>query len=322
MDRPVCYKIKKMIREADKHIIIAGLILLSILTGINEVNAQITPPASQYYQNQYVGNPSLAGMDDNLLVNLTYRNQWRVIPGSPVTQLVTGDYRLKNIGVGLNLYSDKAGLVRRTRIMGTYAYHLILNGENQSINFGLSLGVMNERLDNASVIGDPNDVLADGFNNRRSYLDGDFGIAYFHKKLSFQAALPNMKKFLKKDVANSVDGVTYNMSFSYKIGTEKDLVRFEPKFCFRGARGLNNLWDIGTDMKFANNVVSLIGMYHSSNSSTVGFGLNIQNLVIFQGYYTSQLAALGQDTGGSFEIGLKIPLNIQKKSPQNQGNMF
>lgn len=291
------------------------LVIVTVLLVISsfKVSAQLAPMAAVYYQNPYLANPAFAGMSDKIVVNMGYRNQWRVIPGSPVSQSVTADYKLENkkIGVGLNLYNDKAGLIKRTRAMGTYAYHLPLNSENEYMHFGLSLGVMVERLDNESMVGDPNDVLADRFNNRRAYLDGDFGLAYTKNNLTLQGALPNMKKFLKKDFNNTAETSTFFMSVSYKIGLAPQLVMIEPKYCFRGARGVNNLWDIGTDMRFANNIITLMGMYHSSKSSTFGFSINYQEKVYFQAFYSSQLAALKEDTGGSFEIGLKIPLNIK-----------
>ncbi len=282
--------------------------------------AQIIPLATQYYQNQYAGNPAFAGMSENLIINMDYRNQWRVIPGSPVTQSFTADYKVKDkVGVGLNLYNDKAGLIRRTRVMGTYAYHLPLNGENRSVHFGLSLGVLKERLDEGSIVADPNDVLADRYNQRKAYLDGDFGISYVDNKLTLQAALPNMKKFLKKDISNSADGSTYFMSVAYVMGTDKDMITLEPKLCIRGARGFNSLWDLGTAIRFPNNLISLVGMYHSSKSTTLGFQLNVENRVYFHGFYSSQLAAMRENSGGSFEVGLRIPLNIIKLVPANQG---
>ncbi|WP_374165617.1 type IX secretion system membrane protein PorP/SprF [Arcticibacter sp. MXS-1] len=291
----------------------------SILSYVNVV-AQIAPLATQYYQNQYVGNPAFAGMSENLIINLDYRNQWRSIPGSPVSQAVTADYRIKEkVGVGLNLYNDKAGLIRRTRLMGSYAYHLPLNGEKRSINFGLSLGVMSERLDEESIVADPNDIMPGRYNKRRAYLDGDFGIAYINDKFSIQGALPNLKKFLKKDISNSADGSTYFVAVSYQISNSTDLLTLEPKLCIRGARGFNNLWDIGTSIKLPNNLISLEGMYHSSKSTTLGFELNIENRAYFHGFYTNQLAVMREDTGGSFEIGFKIPLNIIKDVPANRG---
>lgn len=290
-------------------------VFLVVFCGWN-ASAQMVPLAAQYYENQYLGNPAFVGMKAGVVnVNLGYRNQWKVIPGSPVTQSLTGDYRfdkkgMERVGLGLNVYSDKAGLIKRTRIMSSYAYHLPLNAENQEIHFGLSFGIMNERLDMEAIIADPNDVLADQFNQRSTYLDGDFGIVYINNKLTVQGAVPNLKKLLKKDIAVSVESSTFFMAFSYKIGANPDVVSVEPKFCFRGASDINNIWDAGAEIKFSNNALSLMGMYHSSHSSTVGLSVNYLDKVIIQGFYTSQLAAQREATGGSFEINLKVPIKL------------
>ncbi|MGV3706827.1 MAG: PorP/SprF family type IX secretion system membrane protein [Arcticibacter sp.] len=308
----------------NKRIMSAGWTLLLILACKGEIMAQLVPMASQYYENEYLGNPAFAGLKKDVRVNLSTRNQWKSLPGSPSTHSLTADYYLEGVaggrvGTGLNIYSDKAGLIRRTRVVGSYSYQLPLNGDDQTLRFGVSLGVMNEKLDFDAMIGDPNDLSADRFNERKSYLDGDFGIAYIQNRLTIQGALPNLKKLMKKDLNATVDGSTFFMAFSYKIGRELELICIEPKFCFRGARDINNLWDVGTNIKFSNNAIYLMGMYHSSRSSTIGLGLNYQEKVLIQGYYTSQLAAQRLDTGGSFEVNLQVPIVVKGKK---RGSLF
>lgn len=275
--------------------------------GLQEAKGQIRPLGAQYYENQYISNPAFAGMNDGLNLNLSYRNQWRSIPGSPVTMAFSGDYRYERVGVGLTVYNDDAGLIGRTRAMGTYAYHLPLNAENQFLHFGVSLGFMQERLDNPNIIAEPDDPSAARFNERKAFVDGDFGLAYTNERITLQAALPNLKKFLKKDNQNTVDGSTYFLAFSYKIGTKLDVVSIEPKISFRGAKDIDNIWDIGTNLKLENNILSFLAMYHSDKSSTFGVGVNYDRYFI-QGFYTSQLAGERQRTGGDFEINLKVNL--------------
>ena len=112
---------------------------------------------------------------------------------------------------------------------------------------------------------------------------------------------------MQKDDQNTVDGSTYFVAASYKIGTSLDVVSIEPKISFRGAKDIDNIWDIGTNVKLENNILSFLGMYHSDKSSSFGVGLSYDRYVI-QGYYTSQLAGERQRTGGDFEINIKIKL--------------
>lgn len=281
--------------------------MMGLFSMAQNAAAQIRPMGSQYYENQYLSNPAFAGMTEGLNVNMSYRNQWRAIPGSPVTMAVTGDYRHEKVGLGLSVYNDNAGLIGRTRVMGTYAYHLALNGEGRSLHFGVSLGMMKEKLDNNNIIATPDDVSAQNFNQRKAFVDGDFGIAFTNQRFTLQGALPNLKKFMQKDDQNTVDGSTYFVAASYKIGTSLDVVSIEPKISFRGAKDIDNIWDLGTNVKLENNIISFLGMYHSDKSSTFGVGVNYDRYFI-QGFYTSQLAGERQRTGGDFEINIKIKL--------------
>ncbi|WP_316818040.1 type IX secretion system membrane protein PorP/SprF [Pedobacter nyackensis] len=276
------------------------------------VSAQIRPLGTQYYENQYMSNPSFAGMDKGLNLNLSYRNQWRTVPGSPVTMAFSGDYRFQKVGVGLTVYNDKAGLIGRTRVMGSYAYHLPLNGDNRSLHFGLSLGVMKESLDNENIIAAPDDILAQRFNQRSPFIDGDFGIAYTNDRFTIQGALPNLSKFLQKDELNMIDGSTYFAAMSYKIGTNLDVVSIEPKISFRGAKDIESIWDVGTNLKLENNMLNFMGMFRSDKSSVFGVGVNYDKYYI-QCFYTSQLAGDRMRTGGDFEINLKVNLFKDKK---------
>ena len=297
-----------MIKSIHQHSVSVILTMIFLFAGTQKSMAQIRPLGTQYYENQYISNPAFAGMDQGMNINMSYRNQWRAIPGSPVTMAVSGDYRVVDkVGVGFNVYNDKAGLIGRTRVMGTYAYHLPLNVDNRELHFGISLGMMKQRLDEQNIIANPDDVLPARFNQRQGYVDGDFGMAYTTERLTLQGALPNLKKFFNKDNQNTVDGSTYLLAMSYKIGTTLDVVSIEPKISFRGAKDIDNIWDIGTNLKLENNLISILGMYHSDKSSTFGVGLNYENFFI-QGFYTSQLAGERQRTGGDFEINLKINL--------------
>jgi len=296
-----------MIKFIYERVMWRGLMLICFFCSLFDASAQIRPLGTQYYENQYISNPAFAGVDKGININVAYRNQWRTIPGSPVTMNASGDYRMDKVGIGFNAYSDKAGLIGRTRIMGMYAYHLPLNGNNRELHFGVSLGVMREQLNNELIIAAPDDLLAESYNQRKPFIDGDLGIAYTAERITLQAALPNLKKFFQKDAGNTIEGSTYFLAVSYKMGISDDAVTMEPKLSFRGAKDIDNIWDIGANMKFENNILSFMGMYHSDKSATFGVGIRYDKYFL-QGFYTSQMAAQRQSTGGDFELNLKINL--------------
>lgn len=302
-----------MIKFVVEKFLIVLLTGIYVIIGFQKVFAQSRPLGAQYYENQYLSNPAFAGMDKGLNLNLNYRNQWKSIPGSPVTFALSGDYRFERIGVGLNIYKDKAGLLGKTQIKGTYAYHLPLYGENRNLHFGVSLAVVQQNLDEPNIIADPDDVLVERFNHRKSYVDGDFGIVYTNQRLTLQTTLPNLGElFFRKNQENTVDGYLYLAAISYKIGTDLDVLSIEPKISFRGAKDIDNIWDIGTNLKLENNTLSFLGMYHSDNSGTFGLGVNYDDFFI-QFFYTSQSVDRRQNFGGDFEINLKVNLLRDKR---------
>lgn len=287
-----------------KIIAAASLIAINI-----EAKAQLYPLGTTYFQNEYISNPAMAGIQNGLHFNGSLRKQWSNIPGSPLNQSVTVDYRMKErVGLGLNLYNDEAGLLKRTSAAASYAYHLPM-GENSGLHMGLSLGLSFDRVMNEQINGDQNDQSVSRFNQRETYVDGDFGMAYTNNKLTIQASVPNLKQVLKKDDLNSVDRHTFFSAISYRWNLGQDLsgASIIPKVVYRGIKGHDNLFDAGANFLFVNDRISLMGMYHSTENATFGLGMNYHEFSIL-GMYTSATGALRGYTSGNFEIGVKYSI--------------
>lgn len=286
-------------------------LLLLALSVCQKAEAQLNPMGSLYFQNQYSGNAAMAGSTGGINFHIGYRKQWTSIPGSPTVQTFTNDYALNDkAGFGINIYNDKAGLVTRTRTVVSYAYHLPLNGKQQTLSFGISLGFMNERLREEDVQGDDGDLTIGNYNQRGTYMDGDFGVAYTGNKLNIQLALPNMKSIFRKDFVKSfVDRSTFFSGISYKMQLTEPVngLGVEPKICFRGVKGFDSILDAGVNFSHEKTHSNLFGMYHTSGSTTWGLGFNYQSVTI-NGMYTTATAALGAYANGNFEIGLQVKL--------------
>ena len=285
------------------------LITAIIFISSNEVKAQLNPLSSQYFLNQYQVNPAYAGLNDGLNVNLNYRKQWSNIPGSPSTQNITADYKINKVGLGVNVYNEKAGSLQRTKAMVSYAYHLPLNNDNQKLNFGASIGILDERVDFSRINGDMTDPSLAQFNNKGSIFEGDFGVAYTSNTLNIEGAIPNIRSFIKQENDNNVDRSQFYAAASYKInsGTGENSVLIEPKVAFRGIKGYDNIFDAGANVTFAEKLF-LMGMYHSTNSASFGAGINYKNSLSFMGFYTTETSALQGSASGTFEISVKATL--------------
>jgi len=290
----------------------AGILLLISIMLKQEVKAQLNPMGAMYFQNQFLGNPAMAGTG-GFNINMGFRKQWNTIPGSPSTQTITADYDLTDkAGIGFNVNNDKAGLFKRTRTVATYAYHLPVNENGGKLSFGLSLGMLSERISNEELSGDPDDLSVASFNQRATFLDGDFGLAYTTGGFNIQMALPNLKGIVKQDeVVGAIDRSTFFSAMSYKIKTGVSAgLEIEPKAVYRGVNGFNDILDVGANFSYGENKLNFFGMYHSTKSATFGMGMNYQNFG-FGGMYTTSTSALSGYTNGNFELSLRA--NLLKK---------
>ncbi|MES2653156.1 MAG: PorP/SprF family type IX secretion system membrane protein [Bacteroidota bacterium] len=282
-------------------------IFVLMVMSMHEVNAQLNPLGAQYYSNEYLINPAYAGKEKGLKLNAAYRKLWGGVPGAPLTQNITADYGFNRVGLGLNVNNESAGLLKQTRVVGSYAYHLPLDSGRSQLHFGISMGVMSQQLDNNSVNGNPNDISIGDYNGRRSYIDGDFGIAYTSDKFSIQAAIPNLNDFLNKSKANVADIVTFYSAISYNFNLKGEM-ELEPKIAFRGVRNYDSMIDFGARMAFGGRKLFLTGIYHSNESTTFGIGLDFKKKYMISGMYTTETSALNTYANGSFELNLRINL--------------
>lgn len=271
-------------------------------------NAQIKPLAATFYQNQYLINPAMAGLNGGTSFDLSYRKQLSSVPGTLTEQALTATYSFDKAAVGLNVYNEKAGLLKRTRVVGSYAYHLKLN-EKDKLHFGLSVGVLNEKVDDGSVKGDATDVNIGRFNERGAVVDGDFGAAYTRSGITVQGAILNLNNFMDRHKRDQLNYSTCFAALSYKfnMGKEYGDVGLEPKLCYRGIKDTDGIADAGLNVTFVQDRFNVFGLYHSSGNATFGFGVKYKTLSL-SGVYSSVPHAFSGYANGDFELGLGIRL--------------
>ncbi|RZK60681.1 MAG: type IX secretion system membrane protein PorP/SprF [Pedobacter sp.] len=288
-----------------KKILIITLMLLSS----SAAYCQLNPMGSIYYQNLYLSNPAMAGIEKGWELNAGYKSQWSAIDGAPNTQALTAAYGSENskTGFGLLLFNDKAGVVRATSVKATYSYHLPLNTEGNNIDFGISAGILDEWVNYGDVIGDLSDVSISNFNDRKLYLDADFGMAYRRKGLTLQGTLPNLKRFFDRDIKrNVVDRSLFIASVSYKFKNgETGLTSIEPKIGFRGVENYKNIVDAGVNFIFNDDKLMLSGVFHSTGSVTFGAGTTYKKQFAILCQYTTNTTDLQTYSNGEAEIAIK-----------------
>jgi type IX secretion system PorP/SprF family membrane protein len=268
----------------------------------------LEPSGTQYFQNQYLGNPAMAGVEEGLHVNAAYRRQWNGIEGAPVTKYFTADYGLGNrVGAGLNVFNDVAGLINRTRVGLTYAYHLPLS-EERKLHFGLSVAWNVQRVDNKSVNGDITDPSVAAFNRRDDYFEAEYGMAYTDKHLTLQASLPNVRSLFTGDDKAVNGGRVFYAAAGYKFTMEEDAITsLEPKLCYHGIKAGTGIVDAGVNVGILN-VANVMAMYHTSKSVTGGIGVKLAKLLTIQAMYTTQTGGVKTNVDGTYEIGVTVDL--------------
>lgn len=290
------------------------LIALGVL-GLNEVMAQQVPMYSHYYYNQFLYNPSLAGSRDFGQMYLINRNQWNSIPGAPRTQAITmdGPMRDRKVGLGVGLYRDVAGQFNITGAQAAYRYSLEL-GNEQMLSFGLSLGVLNNRLDlndiNVQNPLDPNIVnsyqAATGF-------DANIGVNYRAKNLIVGLTVPQIigNELAYQAISNPITGsdVRYGMIQHYIIHAAYDWDLqdngkwfLQPNVLARVTPNAPTQYDVSAMLNYAHKYW-LGAMYRSKYAVTVSAGLRLADqFVAGYAYDIASHKDLNQYTKGAHEV--------------------
>ena len=285
------------------------IIIAAILFFVSsELKAQVSPPMSMYYLNEYLYNPAVAGKRQGLNVGLSYKNNLTGSNGQSVANTVTVDYGMGKNGFGLSVVTDKDGLLNVNRFSASYAYN-VKTSETGNLRFGLSVGMSSLKVNMSDIIGDGTDLIPQQFNEQGYIFDGDLGVNYEDGKLSLSAVAPNLRSLIYSENVN--DG--YNYSTFYVSAAYQVLdgpIKLTPKVLYRGLDGYDNVFDVGVNAQFAEDKFNLLAFYHSSNSLSFGMGFNILKKYQMQASYSLPINNnLKKYTYGGVELGLKVNLS-------------
>ena len=167
--------------------------LIGLLLLLGDIYSQQMPVYSQYFINGFVINPAMAGSDGTFKFQLSARDYVIGFVDGPKTFTASGNGRLLrqsagvrngkatsrsgNVGMGGMIYSDCNGLINRTGVQYTYAYHIDLSGSQLSL--GLSASLSQTRIDARKLdFNEPEPLLKDGFNNTTYVPDASLGVLY------------------------------------------------------------------------------------------------------------------------------------------------
>ncbi|MBB6237055.1 type IX secretion system PorP/SprF family membrane protein [Pedobacter sp. AK013] len=137
-----------------KKIFILTILTISVLLAKAQQDAQF----SQYMFNGIYINPAYAGYKEQLNLHAFYRNQWTGIEGSPTTMSIAVDAIANNgnVGLALQISSDRIGAQRNLSAYANYAYRIPMNSDGSSrLAFGVGVGAVQLGIDGSML--NPND---------------------------------------------------------------------------------------------------------------------------------------------------------------------
>lgn len=269
--------------------------------------AQIRPGfGSQYFQHQYLANPAMAGIDSGFTVYAAHRQQTGGVDGAPNAQIIAATYQLNNFRFGITGGSDKAGVFNTVRVAASVTYSQPVGSNNQFLHMGVSYGGYDRNIRMSHVEGELDDPLLQQFNDRKTFFDGDLGLAYTDNKVMVQASVPGFTTAFKKEREDLNGQMQLFTAVSYRI-VPQDLPVSEiiPKAGYRLFKANDGVADLGARVNFAQYRFGIEGMYHTNSSVTLGLNLAILPKLSVQCMYSTEPPESRSYAKGNMEFGLK-----------------
>ncbi len=298
--------------------------------------AQQLPHYSQYLMNEFLINPSVAGVDGRTSLNLSARKEWiGFVQNTPETYSFNAQTRILKskfsigsrifggsnyksgskgrVGLGINIFNDNNAAIHQTGIQLTYAYHIFIR--NSQLSFGLSGSAFQFRIskEDAQLKNPQEDPLYGLIGKSTIIPDASFGANFMTQKYHFgfsiaQVFQSRIKIGSGSEFTNSSD-VRLKRHY-YFIGSYRNIFErnkrweYEPSFIFRTNEKLQFLSDVS--LKFLYNREYWFGMsFRTSGDIIVMGGMKFNNLY-FAYSFDYGFNGITRYTKGSHEITLSM----------------
>lgn len=286
------------------------LIITFVLFGSFAI-AQQLPHFSQYYVNDFLINPAVAGSKEYFEGKSAHRYQWEGITDAPRTYTlsVNGPTKSQKMGLGGYLFTDIVGPTRRTGFNLAYAYHLQLNPDLK-LSFGLSAGLLQFTIDGSKItLRDEGDAIIT--NGVQSVLvpDAGFGTYLYHKKFYFGFSAPQLlnskvKFFDEGENPNGKLPAHFFVTGGYKFDISNDFM-LEPSFFVKYISPAPVMFDGSLRIMYQQKLW-LAGTYRHNDAVavSVGFVLNKSFTVAYAYDFTT--TNIQNHISGSHELMIGI----------------
>jgi len=299
---------------------IYSILILLLVCGVEAFSQQL-PHFSQYYLNDFLINPAVAGTNNYFEGKSSHRYQWEGITDAPRTYTLSINGPTKNLKMGLggSIFTDIVGPTRRTGFSLSYAYHLKIN-ESLNLSLGLSAGLLQFTIDGSQItLRDQGDAILTNGVQSELLPDAGFGFYLYHKKYYFGFSSPQLlnsklKFFKDGQNPNGTLPTHFFLTGGYKFNVSEDFV-VEPSF-FAKYISPAPLQLEGTLRLIYKNKIWIAGSYRDLDAITAALGIDIGNNFTVAYSYDFTTTNLRNYSNGTHE--LVVGARFYKTTPKNK----
>jgi len=313
------------------HIIL--ICLFATTSGFGQQLAQY----SQYLHNPILINPATTGINNNVNINLSYRNQWTGFNEAPKTYYLSVDatlFREKNSsslrmsrpgytvvrkrsttlnhGVGGFVIADTYGAFSNTSAYLTYAMHITLS-KTIKMSLGLSAGMSHWKLNEDKVtVADPNDETYKYLISQdlsKTFFDLSGGLWVYSDKfyVGYSSAQLLQNQIRSVDVPSDAKINVHHFvtaGYKFQIGENFELT---PSIMLKYMNPSPGSFDFNVKVSYQNSVWGGISYRHNDAIvAMVGYELNDRFNIGYS--YDITLSGLRSYSSGSHEIVLRAKI--------------
>jgi len=284
--------------------------------------AQQLPHFSQYYLNDFLINPAVAGTKNYFEGKSSHRYQWEGITDAPRTYTlsINGPIKSQKMGLGGYIFTDIVGPTRRTGFSASYAYHLKLN-DAFKLSLGLSAGVVQFTIDGSKInLRDQGDAILS--NGVQSVLlpDAGFGLYLYHSDFYIGVSAPQLLnskvEFFEKGENPTARLPTHffaTAGYKYKFS---DNFQLEPSVFVKYVSPVPIQFEGSLRLTYKEQL-SLAGTYRDGDALSISLSYLINNSFTIAYAYDFTTSNIGNFSNGSHEVLVGVRFYRKKKLPKS-----
>ncbi|MBL1278947.1 MAG: PorP/SprF family type IX secretion system membrane protein [Fluviicola sp.] len=294
-------------------------LVVSLFLSFSGFSQQI-PQYSQWYFNQFAGNPAHAGIKRCVDVHTLYRNQWAGFDGAPKSGFLTvsiplykkrKQYLSARQGTGFKFERDQIGQFSTSRLNVAYAAHFNFD-KTKRLSLGVFAGVIQLGYDPSSVFVSEVDPAV---LNQASIVspDASFG-AWFNDVnyfvgLSFQNLIPTRWNDVGLS-SKTFMHIAFNAGYRYSISEELSLI---PAFNLRvPMRGKSDI-DLNLFLDIKNTIGLGVG-YRNTDAIIAFLSIKINQQFAINYSFDYTLSDIQKGANNTHEISLRFSTCKIKKT--------